>query len=71
MLFNPGPDALFAAGEMVVAIGKQLDLAPMSNVFAWAFRSRQVQDVVILRLCRRGSGGASVLRQGDERPFNI
>ena len=32
MLFNPGPDALLEAGDVIVAIGKQKDLARMADV---------------------------------------
>ena len=34
MLFNPGPDAEFGAGEVVVVIGKQHDLKEMIKMFA-------------------------------------
>ena len=34
MLFNPGPSALLGAGEVVVVIGKQHDLAQMTKVIA-------------------------------------
>lgn len=34
MLFNPGPDAVLGAGEVVVVIGKKHDLAQMSVTFA-------------------------------------
>ena len=34
MLFNPGPDAVLGAGEVVVVIGKKHDLAQMSKTFA-------------------------------------
>jgi voltage-gated potassium channel len=34
MLFNPGPDAVLGAGEVVIAIGKQNDLIQMSKAFA-------------------------------------
>jgi voltage-gated potassium channel len=34
MLFNPGPDAVLGAGEVVIAIGKQNDLTQMSKAFA-------------------------------------
>jgi K+/H+ antiporter YhaU regulatory subunit KhtT len=34
MLFNPGPSALLGAGEVVVVIGKQDDLAQMIKIIA-------------------------------------
>ena len=32
MLFNPGPDAVLEAGDVIVAIGKQEDLVRMADI---------------------------------------
>ncbi len=34
MLFNPGPDAVLGAGDVIVAIGKQKDLVRMAKILS-------------------------------------
>ena len=34
MIFNPGPDAIIEAGDVIVSIGKQEDMARMSEVLS-------------------------------------